>query len=210
MTDPTPLTDQQLDTIQASAAAATPGPLGVYETTARTAIADVLSAADGWRWGHRFDRTSSPAYQRYLTLADTVLAALPDPATARAAVLREAADHLTRQADELWAPGRTAHTVMHADAAELRRMAGGEQPGTETQAANPNVGPGWYEVINPRNATTCIALVYDDGSLYLPEGDDLTHEEFAFAAARGNAHRLVRADEQPAAVARQDGEADRG
>jgi len=61
-----------------------------------------------------------------------------------------------------------------------------------------NSGPGWYEVINPRNATTCIALVYEDGSLYLPEGEALTPEEFAFAAARGNAHRLVRADEMPA------------
>ncbi|MEU6365794.1 hypothetical protein ABZ876_08560 [Streptomyces sp. NPDC046931] len=61
-----------------------------------------------------------------------------------------------------------------------------------------NSGPGWYEVINPRNATTCIALVYEDGSLYLPEGQGaLTAEEFAFAAARGNAHRLVRADEVP-------------
>lgn len=58
-----------------------------------------------------------------------------------------------------------------------------------------NSGPGWYEVISPRNATTCIALVYDDGSVYLPEGDDLTADEFHFAAACGNAHRLVRADE---------------
>ena len=63
------------------------------------------------------------------------------------------------------------------------------------QSPDINSGPGWYEVINPRNATTCIALVYDDGSLYLPEGDDLTADEFHFAAARGNAHRLVRADE---------------
>ncbi|MFI5755649.1 hypothetical protein [Streptomyces sp. NPDC051569] len=48
----------------------------------------------------------------------------PTPATAdRTAVLREAADHLARQADHLWAPGRTAHTVMHADADELRRWA---------------------------------------------------------------------------------------
>ncbi|MFF6985637.1 hypothetical protein [Streptomyces sp. NPDC010273] len=58
---------------------------------------------------------------------------------------------------------------------------------------DPNSGPGWYEVINPRNATTNIALVREDGSLYLPEVD-LTADEFAFAAARGNAHRLVRAD----------------
>jgi len=62
--------------------------------------------------------------------------------------------------------------------------------------ADVNSGPGWYEVINPRNATTCIALVHEDGSLYLPEGQDtLTETEFAFAAARGHAHRLVRADE---------------
>jgi hypothetical protein len=62
--------------------------------------------------------------------------------------------------------------------------------------ADVNSGPGWYEVINPRNATTCIALVHEDGSLYLPEGDAaLTADEFAFAAARGNAHRLVRADD---------------
>jgi hypothetical protein len=59
-----------------------------------------------------------------------------------------------------------------------------------------NSGPGWYEVISPRNATTCIVLVYEDGSLYLPEGEDALNEtEFAFAAARGQAHRLVRADE---------------
>ncbi|MFR0354128.1 hypothetical protein [Streptomyces sediminimaris] len=35
-----------------------------------------------------------------------------------------------------------------------------------------------------------------DGSLYLPEGEDaLSETEFTFAAARGLAHRLVRADE---------------
>lgn len=63
--------------------------------------------------------------------------------------------------------------------------------------ADVNSGPGWYEVINPRNATTRIALVHEDGSLYLPEGEEaLTADEFAFAAARGNAHRLVRADDQ--------------
>ena len=62
--------------------------------------------------------------------------------------------------------------------------------------ADINSGPGWYEVINPRNATTCIAHIGEDGTLYLPEGKDtLNPDEFAFAAARGNAHRLVRADE---------------
>lgn len=64
-----------------------------------------------------------------------------------------------------------------------------------------NAGPGWYEVINPRNATTCIALVYEDGSLYFPEGEQvLDRQEFAFAAARGKAHRLVRADEVAATI----------
>lgn len=67
-----------------------------------------------------------------------------------------------------------------------------DQPALPTA---PNEGPGWYEVINPRNATTNIAYVHEDGTLYLPEGDALTHEEFAFAAARGNTHRLIRADE---------------
>ncbi|MFD4572073.1 hypothetical protein ACFWNK_01920 [Streptomyces sp. NPDC058417] len=62
--------------------------------------------------------------------------------------------------------------------------------------AEPNAGPGWYEVINPRTTTTHIAYVHEDGSLYLPEGD-LTEEEFTFAAARGATHRLVRADEEP-------------
>ncbi|CAL9647410.1 hypothetical protein [Streptomyces sp. enrichment culture] len=99
--------------------------------------------------------------------------------------------------------------AIHERIAELRRVAD-ETAATATQAATVvdcNSGPGWYEVITPR-ATTCIAYVHEDGSLYLPEGD-LSEEEFAFAAARGMAHRLVRADEQPAAGARQDG-ADRG
>jgi len=56
-------------------------------------------------------------------------------ATARATVLTEAAAHLARQADELWAPGRTAHTVMHADADELRRLAAEAQPATTTAPA---------------------------------------------------------------------------
>ncbi|MFD5027037.1 hypothetical protein [Streptomyces sp. NPDC058373] len=51
------------------------------------------------------------------------------PSVDRAAVLREAADRLARQADELWAPGRTAHTTMHADADELRRVAAETETG---------------------------------------------------------------------------------
>lgn len=55
-------------------------------------------------------------------------------------------------------------------------------------------GVGWYEVIHPSRATTHIAYVHEDGSIYFPEGTQvLDRHEFAFAAARGLAHRLVRA-----------------
>lgn len=55
-------------------------------------------------------------------------------------------------------------------------------------------GSGWYEVIHPSRATTHVAYVYEDGSIYFPEGEQLLdRHEFAFAAARGNVHRLVRA-----------------
>lgn len=58
-----------------------------------------------------------------------------------------------------------------------------------------NSGPGWYEVIHPSKATTHIAYVYEDGSIYFPEGKQvLGRHEFEFAAAQGKAHRLVRAD----------------
>jgi len=57
-----------------------------------------------------------------------------------------------------------------------------------------NAGVGWYEVIHPVAATTEIVRVMEDGSIYCPEGV-LTRTEFAFAAARGNAHLLVRADD---------------
>lgn len=87
-----------------------------------------------------------------------------------------------------WKPARSTRATP--------KPAAGAQQETE---ADRNSGPGWYEVINPRNATTNIALVHEDGSLYLPEGPDaLTEDEFAFAAARGNAHRLVRADDREA------------
>jgi hypothetical protein len=114
----------------------------------------------------------------------------------------DAADRLRRMADET-ATQTPAAVDLPTLAAELRRMA--DETATQTPAPDDrNAGPGWYEVITSPQATTCIAYVHEDGSLYLPEGD-LTEEEFAFAAARGKAHRLVRADEQPAAGARQDG-----
>ena len=69
-------------------------------------------------------------------------------------------------------------------------------------------GVGWYEVIHPSRATTHIAYVHEDGSIYFPEGTQIldTHE-FAFAAATGRAHRLVRADTVDRAEG--DGRADR-
>lgn len=59
----------------------------------------------------------------------------------------------------------------------------------------PNSGAGWYEVIHPAKATTHIAYVHEDGSIYFPEGTQvLDRHEFDFAAARGRAHRMIRAD----------------
>ena len=56
-----------------------------------------------------------------------------------------------------------------------------------------NSGPGWFEVIHPTSATTHIVYVHENGSLYFPEGTQvLDRHEFAFADARGMAHRLVR------------------
>ncbi|MET9138867.1 hypothetical protein [Streptomyces parvulus] len=124
----------------------------------------------------------------------------------------EAAHGLSVQhADALWdavafpGPDRPTYPQQHQRVCRAVREILDETAATETQPPTPtdcNSGPGWYEVVTPR-ATTCIAYVHEDGSLYLPEGDP-TEEEFAFAAARGMAHRLVRADEQHAAGARQD------
>lgn len=76
--------------------------------------------------------------EQMLDAYDTARDAERPAPTSPTAVLREAADHLARQADELWAPGRTAHTVMHADAIELRRLAAeaerGQRPTTATSA----------------------------------------------------------------------------
>ncbi|MFF8458897.1 hypothetical protein ACF06T_30680 [Streptomyces albidoflavus] len=72
-------------------------------------------------WNAGLSGRATPSAHHYGE-ADAVMAVLPAPVD-RATVLYEAADHLAQQADELWAPGRTAHTTMHADADELRRMA---------------------------------------------------------------------------------------
>ncbi|MEU3851762.1 hypothetical protein [Streptomyces sp. NPDC029554] len=137
--------------------------------------------------------------------ADAVLAVQPPPVS-RADLIAEAIRRVEaeRDATDVMVAEYPRYDLKERNAIGaalrvLRRMADEAQPGTEAPAADCNTGPGWYEVISPR-ATTCIAYVHEDGSLYLPEGDALTHEEFAFAAARGNAHRLIRADE-----AQQDG-----
>jgi hypothetical protein len=104
---------------------------------------------------------------------------------------RKVGELLDAYRDEVLAAERAVSSAGQAptpDRAAVLREAAAELGGTS--------GPGWYEVINPRDATTCIALVYEDGSLYLPEGEDvLTEEAFAFAAARGQVHRLARVDE---------------
>lgn len=92
------------------APAAVPVPPPTDQTALRDRIAKVLAGA-----------ALKPPFPHCLAMADAVLAVLPE-LTDRAAVLREAADHLARQADELWAPGTTAHTVMHANADELRQL----------------------------------------------------------------------------------------
>lgn len=53
---------------------------------------------------------------------------------------------------------------------------------------------GWYEFITPdEKATTHIAYVYEDGSVYLPEGPDVaTEQDFRLASATARFWRLVR------------------
>jgi hypothetical protein len=196
------------DRITAAVSAAVAPPTN--QTALRETVAEKLATADGWTWAHglQFKDISTPSADAYRKLANAVLALLPT--AGRASVLREGADVLGRMDydadsnDYGYDTYRDAWNGGVMDAADrLRRMA--DETATETPAPDDrNAGPGWYEVITSPQATTCIAYVHEDGSLYLPEGD-LTEEEFAFAAARGKAHRLVRADEQPAAGARQDG-----
>lgn len=61
--------------------------------------------------------------------------------------------------------------------------------------AEPNQGEGWYEFIHPTKATTHIAAVLESGDIYLPE-EGTTYEDFILSAARGTAHRLIRADDE--------------
>lgn len=61
-----------------------------------------------------------------------------------------------------------------------------------SEAATDTVG--WYEFVTPgERATTHIAYVYEDGSVYLPEGPDVVTEiDFRMAAATDRFWRLVR------------------
>lgn len=58
-----------------------------------------------------------------------------------------------------------------------------------------NSGAGWYEIVTRPGATTTVVYVYEDGSIYSPEGYPEGRDELAVAVAQGDAHRLVRADD---------------
>jgi hypothetical protein len=59
-----------------SHAAAVPAP-ATDRAALRDRIADLLAAADGWKWVDGFDKARSPAYQGYQERAAAVLAGLP-------------------------------------------------------------------------------------------------------------------------------------
>ena len=59
---------------------------------------------------------------------------------------------------------------------------------------------GWFEFIVDA-ATTHIAYVYEDGSVYLPEGREVVDlDDWTLANASGKVHRLIRADAVLAAL----------
>lgn len=102
----------------------------------RDRIADVLAAAEGWRWAEGF-KEQSPTWQGYQQRADAVLAVLPEPvdqAVVRAETLREGADavanHPGPHHDDLQpdAPGFWWDTRDRDAAAALLRRLAGEQP----------------------------------------------------------------------------------
>lgn len=52
---------------------------------------------------------------------------------------------------------------------------------------------GWYEFVMPGGSTSHVAYVYENGSVYLPEGlDVVTETDFVLASASGRMWRLVR------------------
>lgn len=119
----------------------------------RDRIADLLAAADGWRWSAGFNKTWSPAYRGYQYRADAVLAVLP-PTADRAAVLLWAADFAEEVAEKL----RAHHEFERSNGAldvmtELRRVAAEKPTNTETEARS------YDERINaPLSDEACAAL----------------------------------------------------
>lgn len=57
---------------------------------------------------------------------------------------------------------------------------------------------GWVEFIHPKGATTHVAYIHEDGSVYLPEGDAVDPEWFTLAAASDRFWPLVQRDERDA------------
>lgn len=52
---------------------------------------------------------------------------------------------------------------------------------------------GWYEFYHPLSNTTHIAYVYEDGSVYLPEGRDVVDlDDWTLAKAENRVYRLIR------------------
>lgn len=69
-----------------------------------------------------------------------------------------------------------------------------------TTTPNPTAEPmlGWHEFILDGVATTHIAYVYEDGSIYFPEGPEVvTEADFRLASAAGRVFPLVRAADLP-------------
>lgn len=65
---------------------------------------------------------------------------------------------------------------------------------------------GWYEFIMPGGSTTHIAYAYENGTVYLPEGEDVVSEQdFHLASASDRFWRLVREPKQVTTVAELDG-----
>lgn len=63
--------------------------------------------------------------------------------------------------------------------------------------SDPNSGAGWYAWFKMPANTSHVAYVHENGEVYDPE-HGWNPEEFALAAAEGQVHRLVRADDADA------------
>ncbi|WP_309049264.1 hypothetical protein [Streptomyces sp.] len=93
----------------------------------RDRIADILAAADGWRWVDDRDRKRSSTYRSYQDRAGAVMAVLPAPAD-RAAVLREEADRIDATRADF--PIAVQNGITWATSELRRTAAAGAQPAT--------------------------------------------------------------------------------